>query len=313
MRYFIQRVLIFLGIPAALIAIVAAAVPPTPRASQSLLFSWIDKQELLQETPPRRLILVGGSNLSFGIDSQMLADSTGLHPINTAIQATLGLQYMMDTILPTIQPGDVVVISAEYSQFYADYLYGGEELLRMVLDVDRSTLPLLSLRQWLNIVEYLPEYAISKIRPTEYFVKENPEIGIYERQSFNQYGDAVVHWAHKHSDFPPFPPISGKLNDEAFETILQFQQEITARGGECYLTYPGLQERTFLNMEDQIKQVDQVLREYGFQILGTPERYRMDELLMYNTPYHLNREGVVYRTQLLIEDLISSGAVSGSR
>ena len=38
-------------------------------------------------------------------------------------------------------------------------------------------------------------------------------------------------------------------------------------------------------------------------MLGYPERYKIPNNMMYNTPYHLTKEGVDLRTQRLIEDL----------
>ena len=85
--------------------------------------------------------------------------------------------------------------------------------------------------------------------------------------------------------------------------LLEFEKKIDEKGAVLYLTYPGIQDKTYWILEDQIKLVEEELILAGLNILGTPVRYRMPEVLMYNTPYHLNREGVEYRTSLLIEDL----------
>ena len=58
-------------------------------------------------------------------------------------------------------------------------------------------------------------------------------------------------------------------------------------------------------MESQIKEVENILSTSGLLVLGSPERYMMTrDLLLFDTPYHLNRTGVEYRTGLLIEDLL---------
>jgi len=311
MKYFIKRLFIFLSIPIVILTVVFIAVPETPRSEKSLLFSKLDKDYLLRNTSAPRLILMGGSNLSFGIDSSMLEQELGITPINTAIQATIGTYYIMDTILDNVQTGDILVMSIEYSQYFGRHAYGGEELLRTVMDVDRSTINKLRPNQWLNLIVYFPKYSISKIKPTEYILKENIEIGIYERESFNQYGDAVVHWGHNHSDFPPYDRIEGRFNHKFIKDLLIFEQQVEGLDATLYITFPGLQETTFQIMEDQIRKVESELIKNGFNLLGTPDRYMITELLMYNTPYHLNREGVVYRTGLLIEDLQAAGIIPG--
>ncbi|MCK4894259.1 MAG: hypothetical protein KAT07_09845, partial [Calditrichia bacterium] len=108
-------------------------------------------------------------------------------------------------------------------------------------------------------------------------------------------------------DFKPNKRIEGRLNDQVIKELLAFEEQVNEKGGTLYITYPGLQELTYQIYADHIKQVEEGLTENGFNLLGTPERYKMPELLMYNSPYHLNREGVEYRTNLLIEDLRSAG------
>lgn len=310
-KYFLKKFILFLSIPAILLSVVFAAVPATPRSQISLLFSKLDKDALIDNTPAPRLILLGGSNLSFGIDSSKLEEELGIATIDTAIQATIGTEYLMDTTLGIVQPGDVLVLSPEYSQFYGRNAYGGEELLRVIMDVDRSTIKYLSLNQWLNLIQYIPKYTISKLNPREYFLKDDPVIGIYEREAFNEYGDAVIHWGYNHSDFPPYDRIEGKFNHDLIESLRDFKQAVNDRGAYFYITFPGLQEATYMIMEDQIQIVYDELKENHFRLLGTPERYMMDELLMFNTPYHLNRIGVEYRTNLLVEDLLATDVFSG--
>ncbi len=74
--------------------------------------------------------------------------------------------------------------------------------------------------------------------------------------------------------------------------ILYFQTEIIRRKATLYVTYPGYQDISYLN---SIKQIERVAVEYkknGFITLGYPERYKMPNHMMFNTPYHLNKKGV---------------------
>jgi hypothetical protein len=302
-RAFVLKVLVFLLVPAAALVAVALLVPPTPRVSTSLLFAKLDKDALLRDAPGPRLVLVGGSNLSFGIDSQLLADELALNPVNTGLHASLGLKYMMDGTLPYVRRGDVVVLVPEYSHYYGDRAYGGEELLRTVVDVDRRSLSTLSLRQWANVAQYLPKLALGKLRPGDYLFQQGAEPGVYERRSFNRYGDAVVHWTLPREPFEPYEPASGPFNDQVVAEIQEFEKRVLGRGAVLYLSFPGFQAASFANLRGQIAEVEAKLREKGLVLLGTPERYAMPEEYMFNTPYHLNKQGVDFRTRLLIADL----------
>lgn len=302
-KVFLAKTIGFLSIPALFLALVTLCVPPTPRVTSSLLFAKLDKDTLLRDTKPPRLILVGGSNLSFGIDSQMLKDALHVNPINTGIHANLGLKYMMDSTAPYIQPGDIVVLVPEYSQYFGDRAYGSEELLRMVVDVDRSHMGSLSLKQWANIIPYVPTVAFSKLRVSEYSFVPKKQAGVYERRSFNQYGDAYMHWKLKREPFDAYAPWTEPLNDAVIDDIVVFQQQVQARGGVLYISFPGFQDISYQHVSALTQLVEAKLRAQNFQILGTPERYAIPDAFMYNTPYHLLKPGVDLRTERLIEDL----------
>jgi hypothetical protein len=303
LRAFVLKVLAFLLAGTIPLLAVALLVPPTPRASTSLLFAKRDKDALLRATPGPRLILVGGSNLSFGIDSRVLADELGVNPVNTGLHATLGLRYMMASTLPYVRRGDVVVLVPEYSHYYGDRAYGGEELLRTVVDVDRRSIATLTPAQWANVARYLPKLALTKLRPAEYTHRQGAEPGVYERRSFNRYGDAVAHWGLPREPFAPNEPAPGAFNGRVVEDIRKFEARVRARGAVLYLSFPGLQAASFANLRGQIAEVDAKLREAGFVILGTPQRYAIPEEFMFNTPYHLTRQGADLRTRRLVADL----------
>jgi hypothetical protein len=295
--------LAFLFAVVPLLLAIALLVPPTPRASTSLLFAKRDKDVLLRDTPGPRLILVGGSNVSFGINSQLLEDELGMNPVNTGLHASLGLKYMMDSTLPYVRQGDVVVLIPEYSHYYGGRTYGEEALLRTVLDVDRRSISTLGVRQWVNVARYLPKLALSKLKPGEYVFRPNPEGAVYERGAFNRYGDVSLHWTLARRAFAPYGPASGSFDDAVIEDIREFEKRVLERGAVLYVSFPGLQAASFANLRGQIAEVHARLHESGLALLGTPERYAIPEGYMFDTPYHLNKQGADLRTRLLITDL----------
>ncbi|MGB5593392.1 MAG: hypothetical protein WBM62_05070 [Crocosphaera sp.] len=306
LKVFVVKISVFLCIPIALTILVGAAFPPTPRSSTSLLFAKIEKDTLLKKSPSPRLILVGGSNLSFGINSQMIKDSLGLNPINTGIHASIGLKYMMDDVLDHIRAGDIVVIAPEYEQFYGKTAYGRNELLRIVFDIDRESLDSLDFQQWLKILPYFPRFSLSKLKPSEYFFQQSSNIGVYERRAFNQYGDVYVHWNRQPKEVQPAG--KGPKNfDESMIRIIKemtaFREKVLKKGAVLYITFPGFQHSSFENSKDNIFEIERRLIKNDFVLLGSPERYKMPDNMMFDTPYHLNKEGVDLRTQRLIEDL----------
>jgi hypothetical protein len=74
-----------------------------------------DKSRRLQNTPGRKLILIGGSNLAFSLDSQILADRYGITPVNMGLHAGLGPRFMTGQVVGHVKDGDVVIVAMEPS------------------------------------------------------------------------------------------------------------------------------------------------------------------------------------------------------
>jgi hypothetical protein len=300
MHRFLRNFLFFLA-PLMLLMVICLLLPGTPRASKSLLFSEIRKDSLLQHADSPRIIFVGGSNLSFGLDSKMIADSLKLFPINTGVHFSLGLKFMMDNTLQYVKRGDLIVFVPEYAHFSRDYEAGSEELLRSVVEVDRRKMKLLSNGQIMHLIPFIPKYAFSKLMTSEYYHVE--ESDIYSVNSFNRYGDAYAHWNMKRRFFLTERKTNGYLNPDVVDGIKKFAAGIRAKGAVFLVSYPCLQDISYRNIAGLIKEVEKEYKKEGYTILGTPERYMMPDSLMFNTPYHLTKAGVDHRTTLLIEDL----------
>ncbi|MCX6158541.1 MAG: hypothetical protein NTY74_11245 [Ignavibacteriae bacterium] len=310
MKKFLTETILFISILLAIFTL-GILLPATPRASKSLLFSKIAKDSLLENVPSPRIIFVGGSNLSFGLNSQMIKDSLGLNPINTSVIASIGLIYMMENTLQYLKKGDHVVISSEYDMFFGTHAYGGENLLRTVIDVSPVTAMKLRKEQWQNIFIYLPKFSFSKYIPLDYFPTEylnmipayKKENLLYGLKSYNEYGDVITHWNLHNEKVQSFGTITEEFNYSIVKEIASFNIKVKEKGAFLYITFPGFQARSFENSKEQILKVEEELRKSDFKLLGNPSRYIFSDSLLFNTPYHLTKEGADIRTNYLIEDI----------
>lgn len=301
MKRFLKNLVMFsLGLLTMLA--IGIMIPATPRASTSLLFAKIEKDALLDTTRSPRIILIGGSNLSLSINSQIIQDSLKYNPVNTGISANIGLAYMLDNTLRYIRSGDIVVISPEYSQFYDELAYGREELLRTILDVAPGEIFKLRRRQFFQIVRYLPRYALSKFKPSEYTSVHSDDNEIYRRHAFNKFGDVYKHWGLSPKNFPALDRPT-HYDYSVVEMLYDYKQKVEAREATLYITFPAIQETSFENQAEEIARIEKDLKEKGLALLGNPKRYKMPEEIMFDTPYHLVKSGVDFRTQLLISDI----------
>jgi hypothetical protein len=301
MKSFIKKLIQFSAILFLMLTI-GAVMPPTPRASTSDFFRKLKMDSLLKNVASPRLILIGGSNLSLTINSQLLKDSLGFNPINTAITWDIGFVYMFDNTLAYVRPGDVIVASIEYNQFYNKGMFGGDGLVRIIFDVSRDDLFKLRRGHYYNMIYTLPYYSFSKYKTTEYIFNRDPG-EVYDRDAINQYGDNCKHWSLSSRKVKPEGELPEKYDAYSFNILCEFKSAIERKGAILFITFPALQESSFKNQEAGIKEIEKEFKRINFTLIGTPERYVMPDSLLFDTPYHLIKAGVDLRTKLLIADL----------
>lgn len=301
MKKFLQRVALFFVL---LLAFFVAGIllPATPRATTSMLFAKIAKDSLLQHTPSPRIILVGGSSMSMSINSRRIKDSLGYNPVNTGVHAAIGLVYMLDHTIDYVRKGDVVVVAPEYDQFYGNFAYGSQELMRTVLDVRTTNLRSLRWQQIKNMSEFIPSYAVSKIKPSEY--KKGEDNMVYLRDAFNEYGDCIKRWEGHPPNTLTFGPIHEPYNPDIVAELKHFENAVKAKGATMVLTFPAFQEESYNNIAEKINEIEKAYHVNGFYVIGNPLEYRFPNTLNYDTPYHLTTKGIEIRTQMLIRQLL---------
>ena len=278
---------------------------PTPSSlKNSLYFSKLDKDSVLQATRHPRVILIGGSNLSFGLNSKLLLDSLKLNPVNTGIHANIGIIYMMDEVSKNIQKGDIVILVPEYENFYGNTAWGGSgyELLVTTLEVTHRYLQLRP-KQLISTFKYFSQYTRAKINPRNYVAISDPN-DIYSRSSFNNFGDAKNHWSmgrvpgsYASTDF------GTTFNTELISEISQFKFRMEKKGATLLFSFPCTQETSSETANKDIKEVEDHIRRTGLYVLGTPRTFMYPDSLMFNSTYHLTKKGSDIRTLQLIQEL----------
>ncbi len=107
---------------AAMIALIFMAIGPDPDHyfAGSLL-----QLDLLKNTPSPRIILVGGSNVSFGLDAELMQRTLGIPVINDGLHAGLGIVPLRE-LQEYFRAGDIVIISLEYTMFSSESVMEGD-------------------------------------------------------------------------------------------------------------------------------------------------------------------------------------------
>jgi hypothetical protein len=228
--------------------------------------------------------------------------------INTALHGGLGLEFMINNIKPFIHKGDIVVLIPEYENFYTDNFYGEMELVSLLFDVDPQEQKSIEAMQWIYLVKYIIPYSAKKIKNRffELFQKEKKTngINIYDKTSFNEYGDTYIHWMLPNQQFSPIKIVRDeKIKPEVISFIKNFKMYVENKHAKLVLLPPVIEQNSFANLRYMINKINMTLKENNVPYNSEPSRYKFTTGYFFNTYYHTNRKGVDLRTKLLIEDL----------
>ena len=288
----------------------AAILLLTPLDESHYLRELPIKHELIKKTDSPKVILVGGSGLAFGFDSMQLKEKTGLNVVNMALHAGFGLQYMLEEVKPYIYSGDIVVIISEYDYFFNPVLYGGTALNEMLFFFPRGA-AFLSSKNCLSILQNFPEM-LQRCYSTTYdsvihkkIIKINKNVCIYCKDSFNEYGDATRHLKL---------PLPEKFNDkygivkvnkyslDAVNILNNFYSFIQKKNAAVYFIYPSIPDYVYNKNKKNIKSLHTYIKKrLKIRVLGEPDNFIYPRHCFYDTYYHMNHKGRLFRTERVIE------------
>jgi hypothetical protein len=79
----------------------------------------IAKQYLAHQINVPKIVILGGSNALFGVDSALIERETGFTTFNMSLHGGLDLAYLVQSATPVLKKGDTLVLALEFS-FYTD-------------------------------------------------------------------------------------------------------------------------------------------------------------------------------------------------
>ena len=290
MNLFLKKILYFISALAILIVLIGLLTEKfMSKLNVNYLASFEDKISLLQKTEGTpRVIFIGGSNLTFGLNSEVLKDSLHANVANLSLHGGIGLNNEVDLYLNYLnKEKDIIIISAEFetlSSFQRDY--ESDESLYC-----KSLFP----SRYKSVKTYL--YWFQRNNPVKYFwdIKNDPTKKIGHRKNLNSFGDV--------SNLPPlnmkfkFKRKNIKFNDQFTNQAIQFIKE-RMDGFTYYVASPVI--NSCWDTKDLIAFDDLMKMEFGEKYIITTREMHFNDEEFYDTHYHLNELGRSRRTQIFI-------------
>lgn len=266
------------------------------------------KVRLLQETEGKRIILVGGSSVAFGIDSALLEQHfPDYQVVNFGMYAALGTTVMLDLSEEYIREGDIVILMPEQQeQTLSDYF--DASVMWQGVDGAYELLFSLTPEQQGMMLGHFPHFAAQKFSWLLRGEAPQPE-GVYRRDSFNSYGDVVSELCSQNvmpGGFDANTPIqfgSAMVTAEFIQRVNAYAESVTEKGATLWYGFCPMNASAISIDADVDGFYDTLQAQLTFPILGNPHDSILDAGWFYDTNFHLNASGKTVYTRLLIRSI----------
>ncbi|MCD8088983.1 MAG: leucine-rich repeat domain-containing protein [Oscillospiraceae bacterium] len=259
-------------------------------------------------TEENKIIVIGGSSVAFGINSQLMEEYLGMPVVNFGLYGPLGTTVMMDLTRGYINEGDIIVLAPETdSQTMSMYFNG--EITWECIDSDFTMLFKIRPHNWGDMLGSFWSYATQKLN---FYRFGKPEAdGVYDHDSFNEYGDLIYtreepimdDWYDTEVLVDLDPSI---VEDEFIDYVNEYIAYCESQGATVYYSWPPMNELAVQQDEEGVLAFATYIREnIDCQVISDITDYIMDAGYFYDTNYHVTDRGAIVHTTRLIQDLIN--------
>lgn len=269
------------------------------------------KFEKLRRVEANKIVIVGGSNVNFGIDSDIMEISLGVPVVNMGLHGGLNTFTMIDPIRPYLKRGDLLIISREFNE----KLYGSS------IEVS-NYFQFMPLRAKWEVYKNLD--AIAPVLKSHVQNSQNNLInlniepqdkfkqGVYRAKAFkndNVYKN-IIDFEMPKSMYEKFK--TEKLNSpnslELFQYYRDLKEDLNNKGIKVYFSMPAI-AKDYFPTEDILAYYKILTAKTGIDLLSYNTSEFPAEKLS-NSMYHLNAVGRQERSLALCKDLMQLDSFS---
>jgi len=272
----------------------------------------IPKMEKLKSIKIKKIVIIGGSNAAFGIDSDLMERQLKIPVVNMGLHAGLPTKYLFEQVKPYLNKEDILILTSEYDSFIGGHRWAnmnGTEVpkvatydfsgVRAIIS-DRTLFETTTTSIFNTIKLYIKTYPLKGNKDTTsvYSLKAFKNDNLFERFINGEYKKEAVIQEHK-------LPIPNK-NSLTINELKKYKQYFDNQGVNFYLTPPVIVKGFY--KENEISSFWEFLQYHTkIAMLNDEKNYTYDKQYFLNTHYHTNYKGRKLRTKSLIKDIVNKG------
>lgn len=307
MHQFVKKVLCFLIVIAscviALVLLDRYVIGEQYR--NNYVASLTDKVNRSRSIDGPKIMLVGNSNVAFGMNSELIENEIGLPVVNLGLHGGLGNAYLEQIAKVNVKEGDIVIVC--HSSFSDNDEIPDPELAWIAYDKNDSLWPMIREKDYKQMLLAYPSYLKKSMFLWVRHAGNHDTGDCYSRNAFNEWGDVVYRpggidvdsmFSNTHVYLP-------SMNDTCVNRLNELNQYCIERGATMLVAgYPiAYGEYSEFSKDEVIAFQTQLDQELDCDMISDYTDYMYPYHYFYNTVLHLNEEGAKARSYQLISDL----------
>jgi hypothetical protein len=306
MRPFLSTVATFIALQ---LVIAAVCFQIGRTGPDNYLGGIVAKERRLSEGTEPRVILLGDSNVGFGIQSDIIKDATQRDVVNFGTHAGLGLDYALNAVSPHLRAGDTVVVSYIFESLATDLANGEVETVTRLLFLSPSRRQYFGEaltaynskilgRDGLRIPRTFARQAIARIAIPDFDLRtRNVASG------FVASGDWTAHYgvpqeSEKIHEF--CAPIDSEILNRSIRTLNSFNEACREKGTTVVFSHAPTTRENYEKNGKELRELHQTLvSRLNFPVIDKPGDLQYDRELFFDSRNHLTEEGGQLRSHLV--------------
>ncbi|WP_130837362.1 hypothetical protein [Lachnoclostridium sp. Marseille-P6806] len=262
-------------------------------------------RKLLRTGSPK-IIILGGSSATYGIDEALLEEETGLPVVNLGLYASFGDVIPTELSKANIGPGDIVIAAYEYGWNKEDnFDTVGPDMVLSGFDSHLSMYRHIPLRIWPQLIGYLGTFREKK---AQYAADPGEDI---RGTLFDEEGRLILsrpsgslHYDPDAENANPQDVTDSRIADDTARYLRRYRRFVEKHGAQLVFTAPPLLDKALVGTAEDLRALAANEESAaGIPYISDPAAYLYPEEYFYDTVYHCSEEGAALRTRMLAEDL----------
>lgn len=272
-------------------------------------------KNLKSDTSEHKIVLIGGSNIAFGIDSSLLQECLSKKGYDYRVcpfglYAAVGSSAMLDLSLDTLKEGDIVILSFEPISEAMSTYFGATAFLKCAESTPGLIGKLSKARAGAVIGNY-PTYLQERYTIVKSGNLPKAE-GAYSKAAFDNTGNMI--YVREGNTMSIGYDISQPVNfsdvtisEDFAAEVSEYIEKASKKGVTVLYSFCPTNKSAVVEDSDEavLEYYKTVSSAFPCRIISNPYSYLLDSGWFYDSNFHLNSSGARLRTLLLAEDLLA--------